>query len=207
MTWEDRFRTAIRALAEACGAVNVQWMLIGGMAVIARGAPRTTEDVDATLLAPDFDVDRFLAACHIYQIVPRRPDVKEMAIQAHILLLRHTESGVELDVSLAWLGFEQEAIGRAQPVDFGQGLHVPVARVDDLIVYKSVAWRDVDRKDIERLLLRHGTTVDLVRVRTQVQAFAEWIEAPERLEQFDALVARVRGSDAPLRGANEREQP
>lgn len=207
MTWEDRFRTAIRALAEACGAVNVQWMLIGGMAVIARGAPRTTEDVDATVFAPGLDVDRFLAAGQLHQIVPRRPDVKEMALQAHILLLRHTESDVELDVSLAWLGFEQEAIGRAQPVDFGQGLHVPVARVDDLIVYKSVAWRDVDRKDIERLLLRHGTTVDLVRVRTQVQAFAEWIEAPERLEQFDALVARVRGSDAPLRGANEREQP
>ena len=196
MTWEERFRAAIRAMANACSAVNVQWMLIGGMAVIARGAPRTTEDVDATVVAPGLDLDQFLTACRSHQIVPRRPDVKEMALQAHILLLQHTESDVELDVSLAWLGFEQEAIGRAQPVDFGQGLHVPVARVDDLIVYKAVAWRDVDRKDIERLLLRHATTVDLVKVRAQVQAFAEWIEAPERLEQFDALVSRVRGASS-----------
>ena len=89
MTWEDRFRTAIRALADACDAVNVQWMLIGGMAVIARGAPRTTEDVDATLFAPGLDVGRFLAACDMYQIVPRHPDVKEMARQVHMLLLRH----------------------------------------------------------------------------------------------------------------------
>lgn len=182
MTWEERFRTAIRAMANSCSAVNVQWMLIGGMAVIARGAPRTTEDVDATVVAPGLDLDQFLTACRSHQIVPRRPDVKEMALP--------------LDVSLAWLGFEQEAIGRAQPVDFGHGLHVPVARVDDLIVYKAVAWRDVDRKDIERLLLRHSATIDLVKVRAQVQAFAEWIEAPERLEQFDGLVARVRGSSA-----------
>jgi len=193
MTWEDRFRAAIQALSNACSAVNVQWMLIGGMAVIARGAPRTTEDVDATVFAPGLDVDRFLAACQVHRIAPRRPDVREMALQAHILLLQHTDSGVELDVSLAWLGFEQEAIGRAQPVDFGRGQQVPVVRVDDLIVYKAVAWRDVDRKDIERLLLRHAKTVDLVTVRAQVKAFAEWIEAPERLEQFDALVARVGG--------------
>lgn len=196
MTWEDRFRAAIRALSQTCDALGVRWMLVGGMAVIARGAPRTTEDVDATVFAPGLDVDRFLAACQARQVVPRRPDIKEMALQAHILLLQHTESGIELDVSLAWLGFEQEAIGRAQLVDFGQGLQVPVARVDDLIVYKAVAWRDVDRKDIERLLLRHATTVDLARVRVQVQAFAEWIEAPERLEQFDALVSRVRDSGA-----------
>lgn len=195
MGWENRFRAAILALSRTCNAIGVPWMLIGGMAVVARGAPRTTEDVDATVLAPGFDIDQFLAACQVHQIVPRRPDVREMAVEAHILLLQHAESGIELDVSLAWLGFEQEAIGRAQPVDFGQGLQVPVARVDDLIVYKAVAWRDVDRKDIERLLLRHANTVDLVRVREQVKAFGEWIEAPERIEQFDALVSRLRGSD------------
>lgn len=194
MAWEDRFRAAILALSHVCDAIGVPWMLIGGMAVVARGAPRTTEDVDATVLAPGFDVDRFLVACQSHTIVPRRPDFREMALQAHILLLQHSESGIELDVSLAWLGFEQEAIGRAQPVDFGQGLQVPVARVDDLIVYKAVAWRDIDRKDIERLLLRHAATVDLVTVRAQVQAFAEWMETPERVEQFDALVSRVRGS-------------
>ena len=89
--------------------------------------------------------------------------------------------------------FEQEAIGRAQLVDFGQGLQVPVARVDDLIVYKAVAWRDVDRKDIERLLVRHSATVDLASVRAQIKAFAAWMETPERLAQFDALVESIRG--------------
>lgn len=196
MKWEARFRAAIRALKDACGGVDARWMLIGGIAVIARGAPRTTEDVDATVLAHGLDIDRFLVACQAQQIIPRYGDVREMALRAQILLLRHTESTIELDVSLAWLGFEEEAIGRARPVDFGDGLSVPVAQADDLIVYKSVAWRDMDRKDIERLLLRHRATVDLSRIRAQVQEFAQLMETPERVDQFDALVARVRGPGA-----------
>lgn len=148
MKWEARFRAAIRALKDACGGVDARWMLIGGIAVIARGAPRTTEDVDATVLAHGLDIDRFLVACQAQQIIPRYGDVREMALRAQILLLRHTESTIELDVSLAWLGFEEEAIGRARPVDFGDGLSVPVAQADDLIVYKSVAWRDRSRNPL-----------------------------------------------------------
>ena len=195
MKWEARFRAAIRALSNACDGANARWMLIGGIAVIARGAPRTTEDVDATVLAPSLDIDRFLEACRAQQIIPRIDDVKEMALRAQILLLRHIESSIELDVSLAWLGFEEEAIGRARPVDFGDGLSVPVAQPDYRIVYKAVAWRDMDRKDIERLLLRHRSTVDLSRIRAQVQEFAQLMETPERVDQFDALVARARGPD------------
>ena len=191
MKWEARFRLAIRALSKACHDAGVPWVLIGGIAVAARGAPRTTEDVDATVLAPGLDVDQLLEAFRAQQIVARVDDLKEMALRAQILLMRHTESAIELDVSLAWLGFEEEAIRRARPVDFGDGLEVPVALADDLIVYKAVAWRDMDRKDIERLLLRHRSTIDLARVRSQVKEFAQLIETPERLDEFDALVARI----------------
>ena len=64
------------------------------------------------------------------------------------------------------------------------------------IVYKSVAWRDADRKGIERLLLWHRATIDLPRTRAQVEEFSQLMEAPERVEQFDALVSRVRGPGA-----------
>ena len=133
-----------------------------------------------------------LAAFHLHQIVPRVTDVREMALRAQILLLRHGDGAIDLDVSLGWLSFEEEAIGRSSPVDFGGGLQVPVAQPDDLIVYKSVAWRDQDRQDIERLLLKHRATIDLARVRARVLEFAQLLEAPERIEQFDALVERTR---------------
>jgi len=44
---------------------------------------------------------------------------------------------VDVDLSLAWLPFEHEALRRATSVDFG-GVRLPVAAVDDLIVLKAV---------------------------------------------------------------------
>lgn len=46
---------ALRALAAAFSELSVPAMLIGGMAVIARGVPRLTRDVDATVAGGDLD--------------------------------------------------------------------------------------------------------------------------------------------------------
>lgn len=59
------------------------------------------------------------------------------------------------------------------------------------IVPRIVAWRDLDRKDIERLLLKHRGTIDLQRIRDLVKEFSDLLDAPERVSEFDALIARV----------------
>ena len=74
------------------------------------------------------------------------------ARERQILLLRHEPSGVDLDVSLAWLPFEVEAIRRSEPREFA-GVTVPIPRADDLVIYKLVAGRPRDHEDVERLLL------------------------------------------------------
>jgi hypothetical protein len=62
-----------------------------------------------------------------------------------------------------------------------------------LIVFKAVAWRDRDRGDIERLLLRHREAVNFNRVRALVGEFGAAMDEPERLRDFDALVRRTLG--------------
>jgi predicted nucleotidyltransferase len=95
-----------------------------------------------------------------------------------------------MELSLAWLPFEQTALSRADRLD-AEGLLVPVARVEDLIVYKAVAWRDRDRVDVERLLALHAAEIDLAYVRAMVAQFAELLEEPDRLREFDRLVAKT----------------
>jgi len=68
---------------------------------------------------------------------------------------------------------------------------LPVAAVEDLIVLKAVAWRLGDRSDIERLLIRHGRNVDLERSRNALGQLLNMLEEPERLAEFDRLVAAV----------------
>lgn len=167
-------------------------MVIGGIAVIARGVPRQTIDVDATVWGRATTVRDLLTALEAHDIVPRIPDAEDFARRRQVLLLLHRPSGTQLEISLAWLPFEEEAIGRASAVLF-RDVSVPVAQPQDLIVYKAVAWRDRDKADIERLLILHGQGLDLDRIRDLVRQFAEALEEPERIREFEALLARSLG--------------
>ena len=190
MTADLGVSAALEALAAAFNELDAPAMLIGGIAVIARGVPRTTLDIDAAVWAEALDLDRAVAVFGRHGLGPRVPAARQFAQEHQVLLLQHDASGTPIDVSLAWLPFEHEAIARATPVDFG-GATLNVARVEDLVVYKAVAWRERDRSDIERLLLAHPGEVDLGRVRSLVAEFAALLDTPERAAEFDALLARV----------------
>ena len=190
MTAELGVSAALEALAAALNELDAPAMLIGGIAVIARGVPRTTLDIDAAIWAEALDVDRAMAVFSRHGLGPRVPAARQFAQEHQVLLLQHDASGTPVDLSLAWLPFEREAIARATLVDLG-GATLKVARVEDLVVYKAVAWRERDRSDIERLLLAHPGEVDLGRVRSLVAEFAALLDVPERVGEFEALLVRV----------------
>lgn len=187
---QDPLLQALTALHGALRDVGEPHMLIGGMAVILRGVARLTEDVDATVWGQTIDVDSLLATLARHGIVGRIPDVASFARERQVLLLRHEPTGTPMEVSLAWLPFEREALRRAEVIEVA-GMGIPVARAQDLVVYKAIAWRDRDRADIERLLRGHASEIDLAEVRRIVAEFAEALGEKERLGEFDRLVARV----------------
>lgn len=190
MTADQALLGALASLAAALPTLDTPGMIIGGIAVIARGVPRQTVDIDATIWADRLDLDQLLERLAAQGIVPRIVDARQFAREHQVLLLRHAPTGTPIEISLAWLPFEREALERATPVDFG-GVVLPVATPEDLVVYKAAAWRERDRTDIERLLLRHGDAIDLDRIRGLVRLFAEALDEPERVQAFDALVARA----------------
>ncbi len=181
---------ALESLLTALQQAGAPHMIIGGLAAIARGVVRHTDDADATVWAPDVDVSSLLDALARNGIVGRISDVKAFAAQSQVLLLVHKASGVPMDVTLAWLPFEREALGRAETVAVG-GLELPMASAQDLVVYKTIAWRDRDKHDVEALLRLHRKKIDIAYVRDRVREFAEAIEEHERIHELDAVIARL----------------
>jgi predicted nucleotidyltransferase len=120
-----------------------------------------------TVRADDCDPDAVLTAFERYELIPRVDDARAFAEVNQVLLLRHKSSAVDVDVSLAWLPFELEAIHSAEQLSIA-GVRARVARAEDLVIYKAVAWRPQDQQDVERLLTLHGSRIDLVRVRRVV---------------------------------------
>jgi len=89
--------------------------VIGGIAVIARGVPRLTRDIDVAIAAEDIPVRDLVAEFADAGIIPRIADAVAFAEANQVLLARHTASGVDIDVSRAWLPFELEALASAMP--------------------------------------------------------------------------------------------
>jgi predicted nucleotidyltransferase len=194
MAADEEFRHALSAVSAALEELAVPSMIIGGLAVIAAGVPRQTIDIDATVLGRTSDVRNTLEVFARHQIVSRIADAVTFARERQVLLLRHEPSGVPIEVSFAWLPFEEEALQNAYEINF-QGVRLRVARAEDLIVYKIAAWRDRDRADIERLLVLHIEQINLFRVRDLVEQIGTALDDPLRLAAFDQMVARARIHD------------
>lgn len=183
-------RAAVAAVASALTQLPASGMLIGGIAVIARGVPRTTRDVDATVSADSGDVDALLHIFEQHDLSSRIEDARAFAHANQVILLRHAPSGVDVDVSLAWLPFELEALSTSETLTIGDA-QVPVARPEDLVIYKAVAWRPQDQQDVERLLALHGARMDLGRVRRIVAELAAALEEPERAAELEQVIRRA----------------
>jgi hypothetical protein len=187
---DERFKAALDALAGALSEIAAPSMIIGGVAVIAAGVPRQTIDIDATILGRASDPVAVIEALGRHGITPRIDDALQFARERQVLLMCHASSGLTMEISFAWLPFEEEALSRAVEVDL-QGVRARIAIPEDLVVYKAAAWRDRDRSDIERLLVLHADTIDLDRVRRLVVAIASALDDPQRVAAFDAIVARA----------------
>ncbi len=190
MRADEAATAALQAVAAALDDLHAPAMIIGGIAVIARGVPRTTLDIDATVWGEGLDVQQTVGVFAGRGIAPRIDDAVAFAREHQVLLLRHEASGTPIDLTLAWLPFEQEALARATRVDLGS-ISARVALPEDLVVYKTVAWRDQDRRDVERLLRLYRDEIDVQRVRALLAQFATALEAPERIAEFEAMLARV----------------
>lgn len=107
-----------------------------------------------------------------------------------VLLVRHEQTGVDLDISLAWSGFENEALRAREEARFGRA-RAPMATPEVLVVFKAIAARPKDLEDAEALLALHPD-IDVARVRTHVRQLAELAGDEKIVKGFEAVVARTR---------------
>lgn len=170
-------------------------MVIGGVAIIARGVRRLTTDVDACVRGDAIEIPALLAALGAAGITPRVADAVAFARKNLVVLVRHRETGVDLDISLAWSVFEHEALAGAEVAPFGR-VDVPMATAEDLVVFKAVAARPKDLEDAAALLALHAD-IDLVRVRAQVAAVAQLADEPAMVATLDQAITTARRAVKP----------
>ncbi len=163
-------------------------MIIGGVAASILGRPRLTQDIAALALLQEASWAEGIRTAAQHAIHHRIEDALQFARRTRVLLMRHTTSGVDIDVILGDLPFERTALARCESHDFG-GVLIRLPRVEDLLVMKAIARRPKDIQDLEGLLAAHPE-VDARSARRWVREFATAMNMPEVLAEFDALLSR-----------------
>jgi hypothetical protein len=183
-------------------------MIVGGIAASILGRPRATRDIDTLAVVPDDQWTRLVGSAQAHGILPRIENPVEFARRTRVLLMRHTESAIDIDVILSGLPFEADAVSRARVHDLS-GVRVRLPQVEDLLIMKAIAHRPQDLRDIEGLL-DVFPTADVENVRRWVQDFATAAELPDLPERFEKLLAHRKSqppstSNAP-KGAHKPKQ-
>ncbi|MFH1761391.1 MAG: nucleotidyltransferase [bacterium] len=162
------------------------YVIIGGVASSYLGMPRFTADVDAVIDSSGLDLKKLLESASAFNLKPRIRNCLSFARQNRILLLIHTPSSINADVSLGILPFELMAIKHARKKKIGQTF-INFPRVEDLIIFKAVAGRPQDISDI-RALLKIESRLNTKYIIKTVSEFARVLEKPEIVTDLKRLL-------------------
>jgi predicted nucleotidyltransferase len=178
----------LRSLARVLDEQGLAWFVFGAQAVVVRGAPRATQDVDITVEVSREDLPELVSALQAEGLSHRYPEIAdELLASGAVLPLRHS-SGMEVDMVLAGSGLEAITLARASRVRM-DGVEVPVAQATDLVVMKVLAGRGKDLDDVRALLA--GGDVDLAEVRDLLHQLQEALGQSDLLPRLEEAVHEV----------------
>jgi len=177
------FRDPLEALEKLLHQFDNQGVIIGGIAVSLLGEARFTEDLDAMILLSVDEIPHFLKIAKKEGFEPRIEEAEDFARRNRVLLLRHTSSRTNIDISLGILPFEQEMVERSKVYEIDDALKIHLPTPEDLIIMKAIAHRPKDLLDIQGLIQKHPH-LDRERIQDWVTQFADLLETPELWEDI-----------------------
>jgi len=170
---------ATKTLINALELNRFAYAIIGGLAVIINGYDRATTDIDAVVWDLDDRLEELISVLGAVGIQFRIKDGIRTARSVRVILLQ-TDHGVNIDLSMGVLPFEQEVISRASSMRLGDELIGQIATVEDLLIMKLVTR-----------LFDLNPDVSHARIRRLVTEFAEALERPEIISNLDEKLKSI----------------
>jgi hypothetical protein len=159
---------SIQAIFRALGEAEVRYLVVGGLAVLAHGYLRTTQDIDIVLDLEESNVRRAVRAFEELGYQPAIP----VALDDFAITARRRSWVEEKDARVFQLFSDQHRSARVdlfleEPFDFesayrrarreevAEGVEVAFVGLEELIAMKLEAARPQDLLDVERLQALH----------------------------------------------------
>ncbi len=184
------FERALATAARFLEAEGIPYMVIGGVANLIWGLPRTTLDVDITVWVEEVRLATTIErVARTFRILPEDP---LGFVRTTRVLPLETKEGVRVELVFGQLPYEQQAIQRARPHELA-GVPIRVCSPEDLVVHKILADRPQDREDIRGIIRRLGVRLDRAYLDPLVEGLAHDLARPDLLAFYRACLGLPEG--------------
>lgn len=162
--------STLRHVWTALGALEIDAALMGGIAVAAWNYLRNTRDVDLLVGVAPSDLESTLRQLSDAGIKPLHDPPLMRIGQSNIVQLSFQPPGrfmdVRIDLFIAESDYHKRALSRRISISLpGMDTPVCILSCEDLILFKLLAGRLIDRSDCAHLLRANRDTLDRVYLK------------------------------------------
>jgi len=185
----SEFDSFCRFVFQFLNNCETRYLVIGGLAVIVVGEPRTTADADALIFVSPAEAE-FLIQQAVEAGFDLHEDIERKRL-AETGTVRFRRGLFQLDLITASLPFEETAYHRAS---FHQlfGIRLPFPSPEDLILLKILAGRDKDILDAIGVARRHADRIDVAYLEQTLLPLCELAEEMSYWNRLQNVLARAR---------------
>lgn len=152
------FEQTLQKIDGICNQHHLDYIVIGGVAIMYHLEYRTTKDVDISLRL-DLQQIRSVGKLFLNHFNSVYDNPLDFFERYFVLPLINPATKIRIDISAGLGGFEQNAVERSNRVKFSD-VEINVCTAEDLIIFKLVAARPIDLADSEMLVQKYVHTLD-----------------------------------------------
>ncbi|MBI5360560.1 MAG: nucleotidyltransferase [Planctomycetes bacterium] len=186
MPGRNEIRILLSKAAELTEQENLEYVIIGGIAVNVWGNPRTTSDIDiVVLLSPDrYAVFLKLAAKHgfIFNFKKALSQLKKMG------MCRLMKDKYHVDFIMGYSDFEKTVFERKRKIEIF-GIRIWVASPEDVILYKLLSSRNIDLADMSNIVQTQAGKLDVKYLRARALQMQTDLSRTDILKNLEKLLA------------------
>lgn len=159
-----------RKLAKA----GIPSAIIGGIAISAWGEPRFTGDVDLKVLVERDEAKKLLGVLEPeYKLTHKNP---EDAIRRLGYIFVQDSDNVRLDLLLSDTEFDRQVIAHAQDIQIVPRIKLRMCTAEDLIIYKMISTRSRDIADVQSVIKRQKSNLDVKYIIGWLRQFEQALD-------------------------------
>ena len=172
---------ALFRIARILKANKIPYMVIGGVANLFWGIPRTTLDIDVTIKVHEDSYASLIE--RIKRDFKLRVSDPVSFIKRTSVLPIEDRNGIRLDLIFARLPYEFKAIRRSRPIRV-HGRLIRVCSPEDLVIHKIISERLKDREDVRGIISSTKGKFDRRYLDPIVKELAKELAKPELLKFY-----------------------